>query len=121
MRWSFSGVGDGARADQRGAALDLQLGQVDLRLVARDVGLGAVDGDLVRPLVDGEQRIADVDDLAVLEMQLVDEARDAGAHLDRGDRLEATGELVPLGDPLGDRRGDADRHGGRTALGEGRR
>ncbi len=113
--------GDGPGRNQRGAALDLQLGQVDLRLVARDLGLGAVDGDLVGPLVDGEQRIAGFDELAVLEMQLLDEARDAGAHLDRGDRLEAPGEFVPLRDPLGDRGGDADRHGGRTALGEGRR
>ena len=97
-------LGDGPRRDQRRAALDLQLGQVDLRLVARDVGLGAFDGDLVGPLVDGEQRIAGIDELAVLEMQLVDEARDAGADLDRGDRLEAPGEFVPLRDALGDRR-----------------
>ena len=72
------------RLDQRRAALDLQLGELDLRLVARDLGLGAFDRDLERPLVDGEQQVAGLDELAVAEMQLVDEARDARPHLDRG-------------------------------------
>ena len=91
--------------------LDLQVGELDLRLVARHVGRRRFDGDLVGPLVDGEQRIARIDPLAVLEMQLVDEARDAGADLDDGDRVEAAGILVPLGDPLGDRLGNGHRHG----------
>ena len=78
-----------------------------------------VDGDLVGPLVDGEQQVADIDDLAVAEVQLVDEARDARADLDRGDGFEAAGKFVPLSDPLGQRVGDGNRHGRRTALGEG--
>ena len=76
------GVGNVPGLDQGRAALDLQLGDVDLRLHARHIGLGALDRDLERPLVDGEQRIADIDDLAVLEVDLVDEARDAGSHFD---------------------------------------
>src|ERR1700754_4859183 len=44
------GVGNVPGLDQRRTALDLQLGDVDLRLVARDLGLGAFDRDLERPL-----------------------------------------------------------------------
>ena len=51
------GVGEWLRdATSERAALDLQLGKIDLRLVARHLGLGAFDGDLERPLVDGEQQ-----------------------------------------------------------------
>ena len=114
-------VGDRLGLDQRGAALDLQLGQVDLRLGAGDLGLCAFDGDLERPLVDGEQRVTGLDDLAVTEVQLVDEARDAGAYFDRGQRFETTGEFVPLRDALGDRLGDTDRRGGWSALRKGHR
>ncbi len=89
-----------------------------MRLGARDFGLCAFDGDLERPLVDGEEQVAGFDDLTVTEMQLVDEARDTGPYLDRSQRLEAAGEFVPLGDALGHRLGDADRHGRRSALGE---
>jgi hypothetical protein len=48
-------------------------------------------------------RIAGIDPLAVLEMQLLDKARDAGAHLDDRAGLEAAGILVPLHHLLGDR------------------
>ena len=67
-------------------------------------------------------RIAGIDELAVLEMQLVDEARDAGAHLDRGDRLEAARRYsshcvtrLAIGGAM------LTGMAGRAALGEGRR
>ena len=88
-------------------ALVVGLVQHDLRLGAHHVGLGGIDGELERPLVDGEQQVALLDGAAVAEMHLVDVAGDAGPDLDALHGLEAAGELVPLGDAAGERR----RHG----------
>jgi hypothetical protein len=51
--------------------------------------------------VDREQRIALLDDLAVLEMHLVEVAGDARANLHRVDRDEAPDIFVVIGDLLG--------------------
>ena len=91
-------------------------------LAARQVGLGEehigfsqfqicarlVKRILERALVDGEQQIALLDDLAVLEMHLVEVAGDARAHLDRIDRDEAPDILVLVDDGALD--GLGDRH-----------
>src|SRR5207245_5647105 len=63
---------------------------------------------LERPAVDGEQEIALVDDLAVLEMHLFEMARDTRAHLDRVDRNEAADIFVVIEDRALD--GIGDRH-----------
>ena len=76
------------------ARLDLRLRQIGARLVERV---------LERPLVDGEQQIALLDDLAVLEMQLVEIAGHARAHLDRIDRDEAADIFVLIDDGALDR------------------
>ena len=55
----------------------------------------------------------DLDQGAVLEVDLVEIAGDAGADLDLVDRLEAADEIVLLDDVLHDRLGDGDRRRGR--------
>ena len=65
------------------------------------------EGGLERPAVDGEQQVALLDHLPVLEMDRVEIAGDARAHLDGIDRDEAADVLVVIGDQplhrLGDR------------------
>jgi hypothetical protein len=60
--------------------------------------LGLRQRGLERALVDGEQGIADGDDLAVGEVNLLEVAADPGADLDLVDGLEAADELVVLHD-----------------------
>ena len=107
---------DRAVLGQALGALDFILGELDLGLGARDFGAGHVDGQFVRPLIDGKEQVALLDERAVGEMHAVDEAGDAGAHVDLFTGLEATGVLVPVGDALGERVGDLDRRGRRSPL-----
>ena len=58
--------------------------------------------------VDHVKQIAGVDDGAVAEFDAGDEAADAGADLDLLDRLEPSGEFVPVGDGALDRLRDRD-------------
>jgi hypothetical protein len=68
---------------------------------------------LERTGVDDIEQVARLDEVAVLELDGFDEAADPGADLDFLHRLEAAGELVPIGDgPLGRlRNGDWRRPG----------
>ena len=59
---------------------------------------GRVVDCLIRALVDGEQQVAFVDDCAILEMDLVEIAVDAGPDRDLVDRLEPPDELVVFDD-----------------------
>ena len=67
-------------------------GQIGLRL--RQIGARLIERVLERPLVDGEQQVALLDDLAILEMHAVEIAGDARAHLDRIDGDEAADIFV---------------------------
>ena len=58
---------------------------------------------LERPRIDDVKQVAGMDHVAVLELDTVDEAADAGADLNLLDRLEAAGELVPIRDGPFDR------------------
>ena len=108
-------IGDGARPIRLGAALGLG-SRADQRAV-RPLGRGHSAAS--RTVLVDVNRIAGVTP-AVVEVLLVDEARDAGTHLDRGDGLETSGIFVPLGDALGQGFGNRHRHGRRrTALGPG--
>ena len=70
-------------AHQRRRPLDVGGGDVELGLRAFHIGLGLLDRELVGARIDDEQQIALLDDLAVLEMDGIDEAGDPRAHLDR--------------------------------------
>ncbi len=86
--------------DQRRRALDVEGRDLELGARALEVGLGLLDRELVGTRIDHEQQVALLDDLAVLEMDGIDEAGNARAHFDRRHRREAAGVFVPFGDRL---------------------
>ena len=97
------------------AAREIGFGEGEIGLRLREIGARLGERVLERPLVDGEQQIALLDHLAVREMDLVEIAGDAGAHLDRVDRDEAADIFVLVDDGALDRLGD--RHGRRRRRG----
>ena len=60
-------------------ALQIEIGVGEIGLVLRLLGLGLVERRLERPRIDLDQRIAFLDELAFLEVDLVDLAVDPGA------------------------------------------
>ena len=108
-------VGDGLVAHQLLAAREIGFGEGEIRFRLRQIGARLIERVLERPLVDGEQQIALLDDLPVLEMHAVEIAGDARAHLDRIDRGEAADIFVEIGDRALDRLGDGDRRRRRRA------
>ena len=76
-------AGYGVRSNQWLGALYIGGRHFDLCPGAGNLGLGAVEGDGKRTLVDREQRVAGLDHGAVDEIHFVDEARYARAHLHR--------------------------------------
>ena len=120
LRWSSVALAAAEVLTSRCGAVLLEPGQLEPGLRLPDLRLGPVDRRLVGPGVDDEQDLVLLDDLAVLEADLLDIARDPGADLDPLHRLEAAGELVPLGELAGQRLGDRDRGGGAAPPGPGR-
>jgi hypothetical protein len=102
------GLGRGRGAHQPLGAILLELRQLELGLRLPDLRLVPVDRRLVGPGIDHEQDLVLLDHLAVVEPDLLEIARDAGANLDLLHRLEASGELVPLGELAHQRRGHRD-------------
>ena len=82
------------------------IGQIGLGL--GQAGAGLIERDLERPAIDGEQQVALLDHLAVLEMDGVQIARDPRPHLDRIDRDEPPDILVLVDNGFGHR--PRDRH-----------
>ena len=80
--------------------------------------VGAVDRDLEWARVDGEEDVAGLDDLAILEVELVDKAGDARADLNHLRCRKASGILVPLRHALEDWGGHGNGHGRRLTLGQ---
>ena len=79
------------------------------------LAVGLLGDRLERTGIDHVKQIARADDRAIAEFDTVDEAADAGANLNLLDRLEASGEFVPVGDGPLDRlrHGDGRRRGSR--------
>ncbi len=92
----------------------LGVGQVGFRL--RQAGAGLIERVLERPAVDGEEQLAFLDHLAVLEVDAVEIARNAGPHLDGIDGHEPADILVLVDDCLGNRPCNCDLRGRRRRL-----
>lgn len=105
---------DRVLGDQPLAALAVGAGHDRFRLGALDLGGQPVDLGLERPGIDLEQHVALLDLGAILEADLVDEAADPRPDLDRVDRLQMAGHIVPLAQVL-------DHHAGDLNLGRRRR
>ena len=108
-------VGDGLVVHQLLAARVVGLGEGEIGFGLRQIGARLIERVLERPLVDGEQQIALLDDLPVLEMHAVEIAGDARAHLHRIDCGKAADIFVVIGDGSFDRLGDGDRRRRRCA------
>jgi hypothetical protein len=100
-------LGDGLVADQLLAApqIGFGVGEIGARLRQRTFALLERIGE--GACIDGEQEIALLDDLSVLEMHVLQIAGDASAHLDRIDRDEAADIFVLVDDSPPDRLGDS--------------
>ncbi len=86
-------LGDGVRLGERRVALDVDGGELDLRLGLRELALGLVERGLQRTRIDLEEHLA-LADLAAFAVVLADEvAGDLGLNL----RVD---EAIGLGDPL---------------------
>ena len=95
--------GDRAGLHELQAALEIALGKLLLGACVRELPLGLQRDRLERARIDDVKQIASSDDRTILELYTVDEAADAGTDLNLLGRLEATGELVPVGDGPFDR------------------
>jgi len=90
-------LGDGLFRDELLRALEISFGVRDVRFGLRQVGLRLVERNLERPLVDGEQEIALLHQLPVLEVDLVEIAGDTRAHFHRIHGGEAADIFVVVG------------------------
>ncbi len=89
---------DRAAAPGYAPAFGGQLGLFERRLCPRQVGLGRVHrGDILR-LLDLEQQLALLDQVAILEKHLLEKAFDPCSQLDGLDRGDIAGELQIVGD-----------------------
>src|SRR5437773_5280756 len=95
--------GDRAGLHEGQAALEIALGKLPLGARVGELPFGLQHDRLERARIDDVKQIASADDRTVLELYTIDEAADAGPDLNLLDRLEATGELVPVGDGPSDR------------------
>ena len=108
-------LGDRLVVDELLGAVEIGLGEDDIGLGLRQHGARLVERVLERPLVDGEQQVALVHQLAVLEMHAVEIAGDARAHLHGVHGDEAADIFVIVGDRLLHRLGHG--HGRRRRRG----
>jgi hypothetical protein len=107
-------LADRVDADELLGTRQVGAGQLRLGLQRGDLRLGAGHLGAEGARVDGEQRVALLDELAFLEAHRIDGAGDAGAHLDGVRRFQPGGELVEfLHFAL---RGRRDRHRRRATM-----
>ena len=90
--------------------------ELDLCLGARDVGLGRLDGNFERTLVERKEEVAFLYVRAFLEVHLLDESADARPEFDARHGLEAAGVFVPGLDAFCERRRDRYRECRRRGL-----
>ena len=90
--------GDGLGLVQGQGAVEFALGSFGFRARVGQLAVGLLGDRLERTGVDHVKQIAGPDDGAVAELDAGHEAADAGANLDLLDRLEPSGEFIPVGD-----------------------
>src|SRR4051795_13421520 len=95
--------GDRAGLYEGQAALEIALGKLPLGARVGELPFGLQHDRLERARIDDVKQVASADDRTILELYTIDEAADAGTDLNLLDRLEPTGELVPVGDGRFDR------------------
>ncbi len=89
---------DRVAGDQARVAILVGLGEGDPRLRGGQQRLGAGQLRLEGTRINGEKRVALLDQLAVLEMDRLDDARNLGTNIHPVDGAHAAGKLVPFGD-----------------------
>ena len=109
-------LGDGLFLHQLLAAREIGLGEGQIGFRLRQRGARLRDRVLERPLVDREQQVALLDQLAVLEVHAVEIAGHARAHFDQADRGEAADIFVEIENGALGRLGDRHRRRRRTGL-----
>ena len=92
-------------------AVEFALGEFRLGARIGQLAVGLLGDRLERTGVDHVKQIARLDEGAVAKFDAGDEAADAGANLNFLDRLEPSGEFIPVGDGAFHRLGH--RHGRR--------
>ena len=97
------GLADQLRGDQRLRSLQLCVGVGEPCPGAGFVRLCTGELCGIGPGIDDEQRLSLRDQIAILELDGLDRAPDAGSHIDRLESLEATGVIIPVGDLLQER------------------
>jgi hypothetical protein len=102
-------LGDGLVADQLLPARQIGFRECKIGLRLRQIGFGLIERGLERPLVDGEKKVTLLDELAILEMHVIEIARDARTHLDRIDGHKAADVFVLIDDGPLHRLGDGHR------------
>ncbi len=98
--------------EERSVSPDLQVRVVARRLGRLELRLSLLELVLVLVLLDGEQEVVLLDELAVLKMDLFQIAWHAGDELHRVDRLGVAGDDQGLADRLDFRQDDGDRRPG---------
>ena len=101
--------GDRTGLDQGQAAVEVALGELRLGARIGELAVGLLGDRLERAGIDHVKQVAGMDHVAVLELDIGDEAADPGTDLDLFDRVEPAGEFVPVGDGALDRLRHRDR------------
>ncbi|MBA7698797.1 hypothetical protein ES703_107479 [subsurface metagenome] len=103
------GFGDGAGRNQGQRALEFALGQFGFGAGIGELAVGLQCDRLEGTGVDHIKQVTRLDEIAVLELDGVDEAADPGADLHFVHRLEAASEFIPIGDHAFGRLRDGNR------------
>ena len=101
--------GDRTGLDQGQPAIEVALGKLRLGARIRKLTVGLCRHRFEGAGIDEIKQVTGVDHVAVLELDIGDEAADTRLDLHLLDRLEAAGELVPIGDGALQRLRDGDR------------
>ncbi len=106
--------GDRTGLDKVQPAVELALGEFRLGTGIRELPVCLGRYRFERTRVDDVEQVAGMNHVAVLELDIGNEAADPGADLHLFDCLEAAGEFIPIGHgaPGGRRDGDRRRRGG---------